>query len=151
MHILSNQFVYSFWTPECYSESSSCLWLCFWNTFHQCIAPCSKYRHYCNTCFWWTLIFFHFVVVVQSLSHVWLFVTPWIAAHQASLSFTISQSWLKLRSIESVMVSSRLILCRPLLLLPSIFLSIRVCSWCSIYCVPVFLIRKISLSVKWGQ
>ena len=57
----------------------------------------------------------------QSLSHVRLFVTPWIAAHQASLSITNSQSSLRLTSIESVMPSSPLILCRPLLLLPSIF------------------------------
>ena len=66
--------------------------------------------------------------VVQSLSHVWLYVTPWTAAHQASLSFTISWGLLKLMSIESVMPSNHLILCQPLLLLPSIFLSIRVFS-----------------------
>ena len=69
-----------------------------------------------------------FLVVVQSLSHVWLFVTPWTAAHQASLSFIISQSLLKLLSIESVIPSNHLILCRPLLLLPSVFPSIRVFS-----------------------
>ena len=57
---------------------------------------------------------------VQLLSHVQLFVTPWIAAHQASLSITISQSSLKLTSIESVMPSSHLILCHPLFLLPPI-------------------------------
>ena len=57
---------------------------------------------------------------VQSLSCVWLFVTPWTAAHQASLSITNSRSSLKLMSIESVMPSSHLILCRPLLLLPPI-------------------------------
>ena len=67
-------------------------------------------------------------VVVQSLSHVWLFATLWIAACQASLSFTISQSLLKLMSIESMIPSKHLILCRPLLLLPSIFPSIRVFS-----------------------
>ena len=55
---------------------------------------------------------------VQSLSRVWLFVTPWIAARQASLSITNSRSSLKLTPIESVMPSSHLILCRPLLLLP---------------------------------
>ena len=66
--------------------------------------------------------------VVQLLSCVWLFVTPRTAACQASLSFTISWSLLKLRSIESVMPSNHLILCRPLLLLPSISLSIRVFS-----------------------
>ena len=63
---------------------------------------------------------------VQLLSHVWLFVTPWTAAHQASLSFTISQNLLKLMSIESVILSSHLILCHPLLLLPSILPIIRV-------------------------
>ena len=67
-------------------------------------------------------------IVVQLLSHVRLFVTPWTAARQASLSFSISQSLLKLMSIESVMPSNHLILCRSLLLLPSIFPSIRVFS-----------------------
>ena len=65
---------------------------------------------------------------VQSLSHVQLFLTPWTAAHQASLSVTNSQSLLRLMSIKSVMPSNHLILCHPLLLLPSIFLSIRVFS-----------------------
>ena len=65
---------------------------------------------------------------VQSLSHVGLFVTKWTAARQASLSITNSQRLLKLMSIQSVMPSNHLILCRPLLLLPSIFLSIRVFS-----------------------
>ena len=65
---------------------------------------------------------------VQSLSRVRLFMTPWTAARQASLSITNSQSWLKLLSIESVMPSNHLILCRPLLLLPSIFPSISVFS-----------------------
>ena len=64
----------------------------------------------------------------QSLSRVWLFATPWTAARQASLSITNSRSLLKLMSIESVMPSSHLILCRPLLLLLSIFPSIRVFS-----------------------
>ena len=63
---------------------------------------------------------------VQSLSHVRLFATPWIAAHQASLSVTNSWSSSKPRSIESVMPSSHLVLCRPLLLLPPIPPSIRV-------------------------
>ena len=66
--------------------------------------------------------------VVQSLSCVRLFVTPRTAACQASLSFTISLSLLKLMSMESVIPSSHLILCRPLLLLPSIFPSIKVFS-----------------------
>ena len=65
---------------------------------------------------------------VQSLSRVWLFVTPCTAAHQASLSITNSQSLPKPMSIELVMPSNHLILCRPLLLLPSVFPSIRVFS-----------------------
>ena len=65
---------------------------------------------------------------VQSLSRVWLFATPRTAAHWASLSITNSQGLLKLMTIESVMPSNHLIFCRPLLLLPSIFLSIRVSS-----------------------
>ena len=68
------------------------------------------------------------VVLVQLLSCVLLFVTPWTAAHQPSLSFTISQSLLRLMSIESVMPSNRLVLCLPLLPLSSIFPSIRVFS-----------------------
>ena len=65
---------------------------------------------------------------VQSLSPVWLFATPWTVVYQASLSITSSQSLFKLMSIKLVMPSSHLILCRPLLLLPSIFPSIRVFS-----------------------
>ena len=65
---------------------------------------------------------------VQLLSHVRLFATPWTAAHQASLSITNSWSLLKLVSIELVMRSNNLIICRPLLLLPSIFPNIRVFS-----------------------
>ena len=66
------------------------------------------------------------VVVVQSLCRVRLFVTPWTAACQASLSFTVSWSLLKFMSIESMMPFNHLILCHPLLLWPSIFPSIRV-------------------------
>ena len=65
---------------------------------------------------------------VQSLSYVQLFVNPWTAAHQASLSITNSQSLLKLMSINSMMPFNQLILCHPLLLLPSILPSIRVFS-----------------------
>ena len=68
------------------------------------------------------------VVGCQSLCHVQLFATPWTAARQASWSFTIPQSLLKLMSIELVMPSNHLILCHPLLLLPSIFPSIRITS-----------------------
>ena len=72
---------------------------------------------------------------VHSLSRVWLFVTAWTATHQASLSVTNSQSLLKLMSIELVMSSNHLILCCPLLLLPSIFPSIRVFSNESVFCI----------------
>ena len=73
-------------------------------------------------------LFVNQISSVQSLSHVWLFVTPWTEACQASLSITNSRSLLKLMSIESVIPSNHLILCRPRLLLPSIFPSIRVFS-----------------------
>ena len=75
--------------------------------------------------------------VVQSLSHVQLFATPWTAARQASLSSTVSQSLLKLMSIELMMPSNCLILCHPLLLPPSIFSSIRVFS------------NKLALCIRW--
>ena len=72
---------------------------------------------------------------VQLLSRVWLFATPWTTARQASLSITNSRSLLKLTSIESVMPYDHLILCHPLLLLPSIFSSIRVFSSESVLCI----------------
>ena len=75
----------------------------------------------------------------QSLSHVRLFATPWIAAHQAFLSITNSRSLPKPMSIESVMPSNHLILCHPLLLLPSIFPSIRVFS------------NQSALSIRWSN
>ena len=88
-----------------------------------------------DSCLEWPFGFFHQgyresvqFSPFQLLSHVRLFVTPWTAACQASLSIINSQSLLKLMSIESVMPSHHLILCRPLLLLPSIFPSIRVFS-----------------------
>ena len=76
-----------------------------------------------------------YISSVQSLSWVELFAIPWTAAHQASLSFTTSQSLLKLVSIESVMPSNRLILCRPLLLLPLICPHIRVFPHESALCI----------------
>ena len=84
-----------------------------------------------------TFFFLNLGAVVQSLSHVWLFATPWTAAHQTSLSFTISRNWLKLMSIELLMPSNRLILCNPLLLLLSIFPSIRVFS------------NELALRIRW--
>ena len=72
---------------------------------------------------------------VQSLNCVWLFATPWTAAHQASLSITDSRSSLKLMSIYSVMPSNHVMFCCPLLLLPSIFSSIRAFSNESVLCI----------------
>ena len=69
-----------------------------------------------------------FKIVVHSLSLVWLFLIPWTTARQAPLSSTVSWSLLRFMSIESIMVSNHLILCCLLLLLPSVFLSIRVFS-----------------------
>ena len=79
------------------------------------------------------------VFVIQLLSHVLLFGTLWTAASQASLSFTISWSLVKLMSIELVMLSNHLILCHPLLLLPSIFPSIRV------------LPNELALRIRWPK
>ena len=75
------------------------------------------------------------VVVIQSLSQVCFFATPWTAAHQAPLSFTISWSLLNLMFIESEILSNHVILCHTLLLLPSIFRSIRVFSSESALCI----------------
>ena len=79
------------------------------------------------------------VAVVQLLSRVWLFATLWTAARQASLSFTISWSLLNLMCIESLMPSNHLILCCLLLLLLSIFPSIRVCS------------NELALHIRWPK
>ena len=76
-----------------------------------------------------------YISSVQLLSRVWLFATPWTAALQASLSITNTWSLLKLMSIESVTPSNHLILCRPLLLPPSVFPSIRVFSNESVLCI----------------
>ena len=72
---------------------------------------------------------------VQSLSRVWLFATPWTAAHQTFLSTTNSQSLLKLMSVKSEMPSNHIIFCHPLLLLPSIFPSIKVFPNESVLCI----------------
>ena len=77
------------------------------------------------------IVFWYQFSSVQSLSCVWLFATPWTATHHTSLSITNSQSLLKLMSIESVMLSNHLILCHPLLLLPSTFPSISFYQWVS--------------------
>ena len=93
------------------------VYLCF-----KIILPCNDYQDH------WSFYFLYpwFCHSFESLSHVWLFVTPWNAAHQASFSITNSWSLLKLMPIESVMPSNHIILCHSHLLLPSIFPSIRV-------------------------
>ena len=88
-----------------------------WELVCMCVAAC-----YCP----WSWI--SSFSSVQSLSHVWLFATPWTAALQASLFITNSRSLLRLMSFESLMPSNHLILCHPLFLLPSIFPNIRVFS-----------------------
>ena len=85
---------------------------------------------------------------VQSLKHVQFFATPWIAARQASLSITNSRSLLKLMSIESVMPSSHLILCHPLLFLPPIPPSIRVFSNESTLCIRWYWSFSFSISLS---
>ena len=80
-----------------------------------------------------------FVVIVQLLDHVQLFATPWTEVCQASLSFIISQSFLKLMSNESMMPSDHLILSCPLILMPSIFHSIRVFS------------SELTLCIRWQR
>ena len=85
--------------------------------------------------FWKTVLKVINLSSVQLFSQVWLFATPWTAAHQASLSITNSWSLIKFMSIKSVMPSNHLILCCPLLLLPSIFPSIRAFSNESVLCI----------------
>ena len=79
------------------------------------------------------------VIVVESQSHVRLVATPRTAEYQAPLSFTISQSWVRLMSIELVMLSNHLIFCHPLLLWPSIFPSIRIFS------------NELALHIRWSK
>ena len=91
------------------------------------LSPASSDRFFTTSATWEAQREYQFSSV-QSLSHVQLFATPWTAAHQASLYITNFWSLLKLMSIESVMPYNHLVLCRPLLLLPSIFPNIRVFS-----------------------
>ena len=129
---------------------------CLFRSFtHFLIGLCLCYWSAWAVCIFWILIHCQFsfrsqrssVQSVQSLSHVWLFTTPWMAALHASLSITNSWSLLKLMSIELVMPSSHLILCCPLLLLPPVPPSIKVCSIpkkgnakeCWNYCTTAFI------------
>ena len=132
---MRNEIFYAIWINKDVTVISDCI-LPMWagesegkNTCHlgairllplPAVTPCGEP--------WGNWMWKHRISSVQSLSHVWLFVTPWTATHQVSLPITNSQSLLKLMSIESVMPSNHLILCPPLLFLPSIFPSIRVFS-----------------------
>ena len=93
----------------------------------------------CLNCSEWHCFFLRLKNVVQSLSRIQLFVTTWAATRQASLSFTISWSLLKLMSTESVMPSNNIVVCHPLLLLPSVLPSIRVFS------------KELALCIKWPK
>ena len=104
------------------------IWKSFWSFLILKIwIQTSYFVEYPSICFVWYFLMIQFSSL-QSLSCVRFFVTPWIAACQASLSITNSRSSPKLMSIESVMLSSHLILCHPLLLLPPIPPSIRIFS-----------------------
>ena len=112
-------------------------------SFHMCVL----YFYHASAQIWTP----HHWVLVQSLSHVQLFGTPWTATCQAFLSFIISQSLLKLMSIEYMMTSNHLILCRPLLL-PSIFPSIKVFSNESALCIrwPKYCTNEYSGLISFG-
>ena len=105
--------------------------------FSLCFQVLSERKKKVTKCYFssFVCLFWLLVVVVQSLSCVWLFANPWTAACQASLSTTNSQSLLKLVSIESVMSSNLLILCHPLLLWLSIFPSISIFPSESVFCI----------------
>ena len=99
--------------------------------FYSSLSGWKNFSHWLMVAQWWRIRLQEMQVLtrlssVQSLSRILLFATRWIAARQASLSITNSRSSLRLTSVESVMPSSHLILCRPLLLLPPILPSIRV-------------------------
>ena len=133
-----------FWTSPCHFSRVVSFHFFIDVTLICNIMKVSFVQHYISTSVYPTVcsppktqfpsITIHFSSV-QSLSRVQLFATPWTAARQASLSITNSQSLPKLMSVESVMPSNHLILCRPLLLLPSIFPNIRVFSNESALCV----------------
>ena len=137
--------------PECFSE----LWTVNFTSVSVFFCPLGWKRMACVASGWvfpfshlqgysWlelsiSQVTLRWVVVVQSVICVWLYATPWTAAHQTSLTFTISQSLSKFLLIESVMLSNHLILCHPLFLLPSIFPSIRVFS------------NKSALRIRWPK
>ena len=130
---MSFSLLQKMWNYVFHSMSGSCLLPYWWFNlcFHASLFWGAKVKKKCHR----ILPSQSQVSSVQSLSHVQLFPTPWTTACQASLSITNSRSSLKLMSIESVMPYSHLILCCPLLLLPSTFPSIRVFSDESALCI----------------
>ena len=111
------------------------LWECQYNINHFAIARAWTLHINFGFSFSLKIIYMVFILLLFSLlSHVWLFVTPWTAACLASLAFTVSQSLHKFISIELVLPSTHLILCRTAFLLPSVFPSIRVFSSESALC-----------------
>ena len=133
-----------FWTKICWSfhhyfsfvsKLKRLLFQLSYSLFFSFSSSCiKKISYYISLCVFW-----YVVIVIQSLSRGWLFVTPRTGAHQASLSITISQSLLKLMSIELMMLYNHLILCHFLLLLPSTFPSIRVFS------------NELALCITWAK
>ena len=127
------------WSPHPQpSDSNYSMSACLWGTYSELLPPGGGFSISAiaqRLCYMYPCIHVSlegepepYPSSVQLLSRVWLFLTPWTAAQKASQSITNCWSLLKLMSIESVTPSNSLILCRPLLLLPSIFPSIRVVS-----------------------
>ena len=132
---------------QCYSLKSSHL---FSPTLYPKVCSLCLHLCCCHVSRFINTIFLESIYMhsVQSFSCVQLFANPWTAARQASLSFTNSQSLLKLVSIESVMPSKHLILCHPLLLLPSVLTSIRVFSNESVLCIRWLKYWSFSFSIS---
>ena len=121
-----------------------CVCMFFSIKFHSILINIKPFNFNISSCVSYGKLYF-VVLVVQLLSCIWLFAPPWTVAHQASLSFTVSQSLLRLLSIESVRPSNYLILCHPLLLLPSIVPSIRVFSNQKVFIHFTFICHFISI------
>ena len=124
---LSNKSIAQGWGRKMLPYFMNCKWniICFRKTAWFLILGVNKFQ---NTFIFNLRMLLRFISSVQSLSHVWLLVTPWTEARQASLSINSSRSLLKLMSIKSGMSFNHLLLYRPLLLLPSIFPRVRVFS-----------------------
>ena len=140
--IIAFQGLNLIWSFYCNTVEFGLLIFC-WGVLH----PCSSIILICNFLFCVILVCF-FVAIVQSLSCVWVFATPRTATHHVSLSIIISQSLFKFMSIESVMPTNQLVLCHPLLLLPSVFPSTRVFSSGSALCIRWLKYWSFSFSIS---